>query len=505
MNIMILGAGVMQIPAIKEAKKMGLFVLCADGNPDALGKDLCDIFYPVDIKDKAGLLNIASKFHNKHGLNGVFTAGTDFSASVAFITEKLNLPGIPYQAALNATDKFRMRTKFRESGIPSPNFTEYTEDMDLLDSVEKLSFPVVVKPVDSMGARGVMRVDSVKDLKEPVLDAIKHSRTKRVIIEEFIEGPEFSIDALVVDGDVKIFGFADRKITFEPYFVEMGHTMPSNICKEDRDAVIKVFSDAVKSLGISYGSAKGDMKFGKNGPVVGEIAARLSGGYMSGWTYPYSSEVNLTKGGLELALGKPLTVSDKDNSGHYSAERAFISIPGVVSEVITPKRKSKNIKDVFIGVKKDEIVQFPINNVEKCGNVLSLGKSYDDAVKFAEKAASEIIVRLKPNVYSTQKFLFDNIRGYAPLAFDLKQDLYDFLDEDIETENGTVYITRIDKVLKSRKKDWQGRTVSQVIKMLSGFYNVEFIDEDNLGLDFYKALINGSLQGVLYYLDGLEI
>lgn len=501
MNILILGAGGMQIPAIKEAKKMGHFVLCADGNPDAEGKSLCDVFYPVDLKDREGLLEVAGKFHSKHGLDGVFTAGTDFSTSVSWISENLSLPGIPYKSALNATDKIRMRTCFKENGIPSPEFIEYTSEMDLKESIQNLDFPVVVKPVDSMGARGVKRADSITELKSAVEDSINHSRTGRAIIEEYIDGPEFSLDALVVDGEVEVFGFADRIIKFPPYFVEMGHTIPSNISPEDMESVIDVFSSGVKALGITHGAAKGDMKLGKNGPVIGEIAARLSGGFMSGWTYPYSSGINLIKGGIELALGQPLSVKSSNNSGKYSAERAVISIPGVVKDIIKPEKLGKNIKNMFINVKPGDKVVFPKNNVEKCGNIISVGDTYEKCIKVCDKAVTEVFIRLEENNFYTQEYLFES----GSQAFEVDEKLYSELDDSLEIENNTIYIKKIDKILKCRKKDWYNRTVKQVMDEVQKYYNIEFNDNVDCGYDFYKSLVAGSLQGVIYYLDSLEI
>lgn len=504
MNILILGAGVMQTPAIKKAKEMGHFVLCADGNKDAIGKDLCDIFYAIDIKDKNGLLEIAQKFHKKHILHGVFTAGTDFSTSVAWIAEKLNLPGIPYQVALNATDKFRMRTCFKEKGIPSPGFVEYTRDMNLSRVVSSLNYPLVVKPVDSMGSRGVRSVDNIKQLLEAVSVAIEHSRTSRAIIEEFIDGAEFSLDALVVNGEVKVFGFADREIAFPPYFVEMGHTMPTEIDPVEIKKVVDVFTDAVLALGINYGSAKGDMKLGKSGVVVGEIAARLSGGYMSGWTYPYSSGIDLTRGGLELALGLDLTI-EEDNLGKFSAERALISIPGIISEINIPQVKPKSVMDRFITCKSGDSVCFPRNNVEKCGNIISLGDSRSKAIKSAEKYAGDIVIRLESNRWETQEFLFNDSIGFMPKAFSIDSSIYSALEDCVESDGETIYISRIDKILKSRKKDWHKRTVSQVLKQLDNYYKIEFVADCNCGSEFYKSLINGSIQGVLYYLDTLKV
>lgn len=500
MNILILGAGVMQIPAIKKAKEMGLFVICADGNKNAVGKKFCDLFYCVDIKDKNGILDIAEKINSKHGLNAVFTAGTDFSTTVAYVTEKLELPGINYQTALNATDKIRMRNCFKEANIPSPRYVEYSKEMDLNSVIENLDYPLVVKPVDSMGARGVKKVSGKEDLKSAIKTALQFSRTSRVIIEEFIDGPEFSLDALVVNGEVKVYGFADRKIMFPPYFIEMGHTIPTDIDEENKNFIITVFSDAVKSLGIDNGVAKGDMKLSAKGPVVGEIAARLSGGYMSGWTYPYSSGIDLTRGAIEIALGRDVTI-DKKSENLTAAERAFISIPGIVKEIIKPKNIDKKIKDIFYNINVNDRVIFPRNNIEKSGNVISISNSRADAVKIAEKTASEIIVRLNPSNFDTEEFLFNNNNG---LAFDIDPESYINLDESVEIDNEKIYIKSIDKILKSRKKDWQGRTISQVLKQLEAFYTIIFSEDCPCGKDFYQALNNGSLQGVLYYLDSLE-
>ncbi len=503
MNILILGASVMQIPALEKAKKLGHFVLCADGNDKAIGRDKCDIFYPVDIKDKESLLEIANKFHLKHTLHGVFTVGTDFSSSVAWITEKLNLPGISYQAALNATDKIRMRQCFKENNVSSPGYVEYSTEQNLKETITDLDYPLVVKPVDSMGARGVKRVDSFKELELAITDSIHHSRSSRAIIEEFIDGPEFSLDALIIDGKVEVFGFADRNINFPPYFVEMGHTIPTNIDKADKDSIIDLFSKGVKALGLTYGSAKGDMKMSKKGPVIGEIAARLSGGFMSGWTYPYSSGVDLIKGGIELALGQKLTILDKLNINKTSAERSFISIPGIVKEIETPKKQPKGVMDIYCSVAISDKVVFPKNNVEKCGNVISLAETRVDAIKYAEKCAAEILIRLEPNIWETQEFLFNNTLNHK--AFDIDSKLFNSLDESVESDNKTIFVKKIDKILKSRKKDWQNRTISQVLKKINDYYNIEFVDDTECGLEFYTALINGSIQGVLYYLDTLEI
>ncbi|MCL1818360.1 MAG: ATP-grasp domain-containing protein, partial [Spirochaetaceae bacterium] len=216
-TIMILGAGTMQIPALKTAKKKGWTVIAADGNPNAPGVPLADIFEPVDLKDAEALLERA-RFHKEtKGLDGVFTAGTDFSVAVAFIAENLGLPGIPVETALNATDKARMRELFAKNGVPGPRFISCGAQE--LDSLSRYSggFPVVVKPVDNMGARGVQMVAEASGLAAACEKALRSSRAGRVIVEEFITGQEFSVDALVYEGRIHAFGIADRHIHFPPF------------------------------------------------------------------------------------------------------------------------------------------------------------------------------------------------------------------------------------------------------------------------------------------------
>ncbi|GAB4222020.1 MAG: hypothetical protein Kow009_13630 [Spirochaetales bacterium] len=405
---MILGAGLLQIPAIRAAKQLGCRALVVDGNPDAPGRAEADQFEPVDLKDLGRLLEVARQWDESYGLDGVFTAGTDFSASVAYVAEALHLPGIPYERALDASHKARMRRRFSEHGVPSPTFIEVEEGESQLESHRFPSFPVVVKPVDNMGARGVVRVDSWTELKHRIPQAFRYSRSRRVVVEEFIEGPEFSLDALVYKGIIQICGIADRHIRFAPHFVEVGHTIPSSAPEEVQHEVVTTFKAGIQALGIDMGAAKGDIFYSpERGGVVGEIAARLSGGFMSGWTYPYSSGVNLTEGALLIALGEEPGDRTPKRS-RTAAERAVISIPGRVQgiEGVEEAKRIPGLQDIFLRVGPGETVVFPTNNVEKCGNVIAVAEERDQAVQAAEKGVSTILITLEPAGEDTEDFLF---------------------------------------------------------------------------------------------------
>lgn len=524
-NILILGASLLQKPAIQSAKELGCKVFVVDGNPNALCVSLADVFECIDLKDEQGLLSYAKKIHNSEGLHGVFTAGTDFSKSVAFVTENLNLSGHSYQAAKNASDKALMRQCFKNFKVSSPKFTVLTENdlskiqsnpKEFLSSLEfDLKNPLVVKPCDNMGARGCKKIDNFEDFNNfvaAVKDSIKNSRTKRAILEEFMDGDEFSIDALVFENQIIITGFADRHIFYPPYFIEMGHTMPTKLSKEQILSVVTEFCKGVKSLGLTCGAAKGDIKLTSKGVMIGEIAARLSGGYMSGWTFPYSSDINLTKKGILLALGENPNFSDEEleiltelsinsekilvkmcKTPKVCAERAWISIPGKISKIygINSDIKNKNsyLKDIFIRSKEGDEVNFPTNNVEKCGNVITLSENHEKSILEAEKIISSIVLRLEPNNEETTKFLEQDLDiNFPPSAFKTKLDLENLEQIAMEIETSSL-------------RDWNYRTIKETIKLFTEISNCEiFISNEK----FWHYLLRGGIQGALYYFDSFH-
>ena len=143
-RILILGAGVMQLPALRWAKRQGWEVYAADGNPAAPGAGLADHFVPVDLTDIDGMIAAAARIHAKKGLHGVFTAGTDFSYTVARVAKALQLPGLPPEVALNASRKDKMRQVFAEYGVPSPRFIQLTSEETVEAALEQLALPLVV-------------------------------------------------------------------------------------------------------------------------------------------------------------------------------------------------------------------------------------------------------------------------------------------------------------------------------------------------------------------------
>lgn len=160
--VLILGAGLMQRPAIEAAKNLGYSTVVVDGNPNAVCVPFADRFEPVDLKDKTALAELAMSLGKE--LAAVFTAGTDFSASVSYVAEKCHLPAHSFDASTNASNKVKMRECFQKAGVPSPHFQEVDRSQiaSLIapNVMNKMVFPKVIKPVDNMGARGCRMIRS---------------------------------------------------------------------------------------------------------------------------------------------------------------------------------------------------------------------------------------------------------------------------------------------------------------------------------------------------------
>ena len=412
--MLIIGGGVFQVPAIKTAKSMALKVVVTDYNPEAEGMLLAD--YPIEVSTRNINLtvNIAKQFHRSCPLDGVMTVGTDASQTVAAVADALNLPGIPFEVAERATDKIKMRQVLKEKGVPVPDFRPIWTLEECQQAIQDMPLPLVIKPCDNMGARGVRKIERLDDLISAFREAKEASISGKLILEEFMEGPELSLDALVFEGSIHITGVADRIIERAPYFVEIGHTLPSALPEKQQSRAVAVFKQAIFALGIDIGAAKGDIKITPEGPKIVEIAARLSGGWMSAYTYPLSTGVNLYKAAIQIALGE--TPTDlKPKTSLVSAERSLLPPPGKILSIqgVEEARKIKGVKEIILMKEAGDMAEEPRSNLGKVGYVITVGKTREEAIRIND-LAREI---LKIEIGASNDLTWDIIRNNARKKF----------------------------------------------------------------------------------------
>jgi len=390
-TILIIGGGLLQVPIIQTAKTMKLKTLVADMNPSSIGFQIADEKIIMSTKDVEGMVREAKRYCQSNSIHGVITAGTDASMTVAAVASAIGLPGIRFVDAEAASNKVKMRQRLKEHGIPIPAFAPVWSLQDAKDAINHLTFPLVMKPADNMGARGVIKVNDKDEIPHAFRHAKKFCPTGELILEEYMEGPELSVDALAFQGQIRMTGIADRIIEREPFFIEVGHNMPSRLPEKVLMEVEDVMARGMRALGIHLGAGKGDIKVTKDGVKIGEIAARLSGGYMSAFTYPLSTGVNLNRAALLIALGET-----PDNLEpvlkRVSIERSLLASPGKLIQIhgAEDAKKIDGVNEVFLQSKPGDLIKEPTNNIEKSGHVIITADSLEEANLVFEKVKKVI-------------------------------------------------------------------------------------------------------------------
>ena len=390
-TILIIGGGLLQCPIIETARSMRLKTLVADMNPSSPGFEFAHDKIIMSTKDIEGMVREAKKYADKEAIHAVITAGTDASMTVAAVANALGLPGIRFKDAEAASNKIKMRKRLKEFNVPIPQFAAVWNIQDARDALDYLSFPLVMKPADNMGARGVIKVNNREELQLAFKHAKKYSPTGEMILEEYMEGPEVSVDALTWNGNFRITGLADRIIEREPFFIEVGHNMPSSLPDETKKEIERIMFLGMKALGITIGAGKGDIKVTPTGVKIGEIAARLSGGFMSAYTFPLSTGINLNRAAILIALGEePDDLEEKFNK--VSIERAFLANPGKLVSItgIEEAEEIEGVNDIFIQSKVGDIISDPTNNIEKSGHIIITTNSLKESEEVFEKVRNTI-------------------------------------------------------------------------------------------------------------------
>jgi len=413
-TILIIGGGLLQAPLISTAKKMGCQVIVTDYNSEAIGMKDADIPIVMSTRDIQGSVRIAKQQNEITPIHAVLTAGTDASMTVAAVANALNLTGIKFEDAEAATNKIKMRMRFKEHGVPSPAFLPIWTLADAKKACKILGFPVVIKPSDNMGARGVRKIENANELSDGFQFAKGASPSGEILIEEFMDGPELSIDAIIYNGEITITGVADRIIEYPPHFVETGHSMPSSLPEDTLKQACDIMKAGIKALGLNVGAAKGDIKITQKGAMIGELAARLSGGFMSAYTYPLATGVDLMRAMIEVALGQePGNLDPVIN--RVAIERAIIPKPGIVKSIsgLEEALKVPGIEEIFLNIKEGDRINVPTSNVEKSGNIIATGKT----LKEAEAAVAACMKLLVVETTSDPEITMKNIHAAAREKF----------------------------------------------------------------------------------------
>jgi len=320
-SVLIFGVGPLQKSIIDRAKLMGLYTIGIDPAADATCKDEVDAFVIVGGLDFEGTMSVAKKYQ----IDAIVTAATDKPlVMMARVAKELNLPFYSVETAQWSTDKFQMKKRFELGGVPHAQGRLISK----VEEAEGLVFPVIVKPRDNSGSRGVKLCCDKNELQVSIDEALENSKLDTVLVEEFIEGPEYSIESLHHDGKSEVIQFTEKKTTEFPYNVELGHIQPANISNENKQKIREIIAKIGKALNFENCPSHTELKINKRGIFVIETSPRLGGDYITSTLTPLSTGVNLEDELLKISLGEKINPIPK--AVQYSGVRFFAFQEGSV-------------------------------------------------------------------------------------------------------------------------------------------------------------------------------
>ena len=382
-RLLIIGASGLQVPAILKAKEMGMHVAVADFNPKAIGIPYADKFYEVSTIDEEGLYQAAKDFKT----DGIMTLATDMPMrSVAYAASKLGLVGISYNTAVKATDKGEMIKAFEVSGVEHPWYFIISSLEELRNIKDRISFPCISKPVDNAGSRGVVFIKNYDELDKAFVYSSSNGRSGKVIIEEYLQGNEVSVEIMAINGIIHILQITDKLTTGAPHFVEMGHSQPCRLGENNISKIKELAKRAVKSIGIENGPAHVEIMLTESGPKMIELGARMGGDCITTHLVPLSTGIDMVKATIQIALGDPVDISPNVQKG--SAIRYFEGKYGILKSVLNvdKAKQIKGIQQISFVKKIGEKVGKIDSSTDRIGYVIAQADTAENAVEICNKA-----------------------------------------------------------------------------------------------------------------------
>lgn len=399
-SILILGAGQEQCIAIREAQALGYRVVACDAKSNAPGLALADfgVLYH-DLHDVEFLIELG----RREKISGVFCHAVEIPEVVAKVAEALGLPGISPEIARRCTNKHSRIKALSNAKIPVPIFESASSLSELMLVIKNIGFPVVIKPVDNAGSRGVQIVTDTSQLKNAYEEAMQHSKDSLVLVEQVLNGPQISTESFIWNEGIHTFAFADRNYEraefYAPYFIENGINFPSILPDADQQAVLESVNRAISALGINFGAAKGDIIIHNGVPHIIEMACRTSGGWFGAGSIPAATGINPMKPLLQTAMGEEPDLNSLEPTKHLGcAQRYWIPQENAIFQSASGLQKIAQLPGVAMFdhffPSKETKIEKARHHAQRFAQVICIGASREEAILFAETAIDAIEIKV---------------------------------------------------------------------------------------------------------------
>lgn len=393
-KVMIIGAGLLQMYIIKRAKELGYITVVVDKDKNSIGFKYADYYKNIDIIDQEKCLEYAKEMN----VDGVLTAATDYGVLTAsYIAQKMNLNSINYDVAKIIKNKFEVRKKLAQRKIDdTPQYFLISDICEIDNLNSQIKYPVIVKPCDGSGSKGVNKVENVEQLKKACVKALKNSLSHRALIETFIIGKEYGVESFVYNGKIYILGIMEKIMTKAPYYAELGHTISYAINKNLEDKIKEIVKKAIKGLEINFGSVNMDVLVtNKNEICIVDIGARMGGNLIGSHIIPISTGIDYMGNIIKASLNEEVNFEQKEYN--VVATRIMNFKPGIVKEVpdFSEYYKDDDVKEIVCKLKVGDKIKAYKNNLDGCGYVVVSNQDIKASKDKALNIKNEINYKIK--------------------------------------------------------------------------------------------------------------
>ena len=370
-KLLVIGAGLLQSYVIKRAKELGLYVLAIDRDPHAIGFQYADEYEIIDIINKKESLSYAQR----HRIDGVLTAASDYGVlTTSYIAQKMNLPGLDYAVARVVKDKNVIRSLLVHHQIDDiKQHYEICRTEDIHRIKREIIYPIIVKPCDASGSRGITRVDNENDLHEACSFAIANSLTHKALIESFIKGMEFGVESFVHKGAIHVLGILKKDMALPPVYAELGHRMPSGLSQSMEEKIKIIVTNAIETIGINFGSVNMDILISDDNKIsIIDIGARMGGNLIGSHIIPLATGIDYMGNIIKAAIDDDI---DWNKSGERVIATSILALtPGIIKSIPDFKKMmSHDVLDYVFIKNIGEEISFYTNNLCGCGYIIWTG------------------------------------------------------------------------------------------------------------------------------------
>lgn len=361
-RIAVLGANEPLIPFYRQAKNLGYEIIGFAWEDGAVCKSFCDRFYPISFKEKDTILDLC----RKERISGITSFSLESALpTVIYVAQSMGLVSNTEACLLRTQSKFSQRRALEQAGIVVPKYYRVENEQDL--SEIECRFPVILKPIDNGGSKGICKVDNNGGLLEAFRYAVSYSRSGQVIVEEYIDGREFSVEYISYHGRHYFLQITDKVTSGPPRFVEMQHHQPADISPEVHRQIREMVEKALDALQIENSPSHTEIKLNSAGDLyIIETGARMGGDHITSDLVRLSTGYDFVEGAIKLALNQfePPVFAKRMYSGVFF----YSKLAPEVGEMIRQSNRWPEI--VETGYSSDTTLTEVKSNADRSGYVL---------------------------------------------------------------------------------------------------------------------------------------